>query len=153
MVISLSQYSHSICFCSLTVNCMSSFLFQMWTATRKEGLMTVLWRRKAGLGMLLTHAQSRRPTETPRMSSSWPGAPLPMNGLESARGPGTSIPVEVRAHWVAPHPSIVPLWNFLDWMEVHSRPRTHSRLWYHHCMVRRHLVPWENPSAATYGAS
>lgn len=115
--------------------------------------MAVLWRRKAGLGMPLTHAQSRRLLETPRMSSSCPGAPLLMSDLESALGQGNTIPVEVRALWVAPHPSIVPLWNFLDWMEVHSRPRTHSPLWCHHCMVRQHLERWENRSAATYGAS
>ena len=144
---------HSICFCSLTVYCMFTLLLQIWTAPRKEGQMTVLLRRKAGLGMLLTHAQSRRPMETPRMSSSWPGVPLLMNGLESALDLRTQITAGVRAHWVAPHPSIVPLWNFSDWMEVHSRPRTHSLLWYHHCMVRQHLVPWANPSAATYGAS
>lgn len=130
-----------------------SACLHMWTATRREGPMAVLWRRKAGLGMPLTHAQSRHLLETPRMSSSCPGAPLLMSDLEPALGPGIMIPVEVRARWVAPHPSTVPLWNFLDWMEVHSRPRTHSLLWYHHCMARQHLGPWENLLAATYDAS
>lgn len=100
------------------------YLFQIWTAMRKEGPMMVPWRRKAGLGMLLTHARSHRHMATPRMSSSCPGAPLLKNGLESVLALQTQIPVAGRAPWVAPHPSIVPLWNFLDLMEARLRPRT-----------------------------
>lgn len=120
---------------------------------RKGGLMAKPWRRKAGMGMLLTLALTRRLSETPRMSSSCIEALHRTSNLEPASAQGNTIPVGVAAHWVAQHPSIVPLWNFLVWIEVHSRPRTRSPLWYHHCMVRQHLEPWENHSAATYGVS
>lgn len=86
--------------------------------------MTVPWRRKAGLGMLLTRVRSPPHMATLRMSSSCPGAPLLKNGLESALALQTQIPVEGRAPWVAPHPSIVPLWNFSDLMEEQLQPRT-----------------------------
>ena len=150
---SFQKFGYIAGLCSVTVICIPRLLFQIWTVTRKEGQMMVLWRRKAGLGMPLTHAQTRHHMETPRTRSSCPGAPLLMNDLVSVLDLRTQIPVEVRIRWVAPHPSNVPLWNFLDWMEVHSRPRTHSHLWYHRCMVKQPLMLWENPSAATYGAS
>lgn len=120
---------------------------------RKGYLMAMLWRRKAGLGMPLTHALTRRLSETPRTSSSCIEAPLLTNNLELVSAQRNTRPVGVGAHWVAQHPHTVPLWNFLVWIEVHSRPRTHSPLWYHHCMAKQHLKPWENHSAAIYGAS